>query len=205
MEAVLSHIENGDIPAEVEFVLSNNSKAVALETAHNKKIPVYHISSKTEGSQKACEEKILALVRDHKLDLVILAGYMKKIPPQLVEIMPHKIVNIHPALLPAFGGDGWYGHYIHEGVLKRGCQFTGITIHTVNEHYDEGKIIWQRVLGVKPEDNAESLAKRVLKLEHDSLWRVVDAFARGQLKSEGPNLAGVDSFLHSQVNATVDF
>jgi phosphoribosylglycinamide formyltransferase-1 len=192
--AVLNHILDGSLDVEVAFFLSNNSGSQSLQAAKENGIPAYHVSTKTEGSEEGVETKILELLDVHSPDLLVLGGYMKKVPVQVIKKLPNRIINIHPALLPAFGGTGWYGGRVHEGVIQKGCQYSGITIHVVNEIYDDGAIILQRATEVIPGETAEELAARVLKIEHDSLWRVVDGFARGVLQPSPEKLEGIGEF-----------
>jgi len=194
LQILMDKIQSGELPAELAFVLSNNSKCKALQRARDFGVPTYHVSAVTEGSEAKVEQKILSLVKEHKIDLLVLAGYMKKVPPPLLVQLKNRIVNIHPALLPAFGGEGFYGHKVHAGVLARGAQFTGITVHMVNEHYDEGQILLQCVVAVPEGCTAEELGAKVLKMEHDSFWRVIRAFAVGDIvptESDAPGAAVV--------------
>lgn len=181
LQVLMDKINCGDLPAELSFVLSNNSKCKALARAREFGVPAYHVSAVTAGSEPKAEEKILEIIRSHEIELLVLAGYMKKIPPSLLVQLKNRIVNIHPALLPAFGGEGFYGKKVHEVVLARGAQFTGVTVHMVNEQYDEGQIILQRVISVPVGCTTQELAEKVLIVEHDSLWRVVKAFALGEI------------------------
>ena len=112
------------------------------------------------------QDKFLKELRKHKTDLIVLAGYMKMIEPEVLKEFKNKIINIHPALLPSFGGKGMYGINVHKAVKASGVKVTGITVHFVNENYDEGKIIFQKCCDVKEDDDEFSLQKRVLKLEH---------------------------------------
>ena len=112
-------------------------------------------------------EQILRLLEDHNIDLVVLAGYMKLIPADVVDRYENRIINIHPALLPAFGGKGCYGLNVHKKVINSGVKKTGVTVHYVNRNYDEGHIIAQETVNVFPEDTAQSLAEKVLKIEHE--------------------------------------
>jgi phosphoribosylglycinamide formyltransferase-1 len=178
----MDRIRSGELPADLAFVLSNNGKSPALAKAKAFGAPAYHVSGFTEGGDEKAAARMLSLVAEHSLDLLVLAGYMKKVPEALLARLRNRIVNIHPALLPAFGGAGFYGHKVHEGVIARGCQFSGITIHMVNEAYDEGQIILQRTVPVPPGSTPDSVAEAVLKLEHAFYWQVVRAFAVGEIK-----------------------
>src|SRR5690606_9903013 len=178
----MDRIRSGELPADLAFVLSNNGKSGALAKAKAFGTRAYHVSGFTEGGEKKAEARMLALVAQHSIDLLVLAGYMKKVPDALLAKLRNRIVNIHPALLPAFGGAGYYGSKVHEGVIARGCQYSGITIHMVNEAYDEGRIILQRVVPVPAGSTPESVAASVLKLEHAFYWQVVHAFAVGEIR-----------------------
>lgn len=186
----MDRISSGELPADLAFVLSNNSKCGALAKAKAFGIPAHHVSAVTEGGDGKAASRLAEIVRESAIDLLVLAGYMKLVPASLHALLPNRILNIHPALLPAFGGAGFYGAKVHEAVIARGCQFTGITIHMVNGDYDEGQIILQSVVPVAPGSTAESLAAEVLKLEHSHYWRVVRAFAVGELKPVSGSVPG---------------
>lgn len=182
LQALMDRIRSGDLPADLAFVLSNNGKSGALARARAFGAPAYHVSAFTEGSEEAVLARVLRLIDLHAIDLLVLAGYMKKVPPALLARLKNRIVNIHPALLPAFGGEGFYGSKVHEGVVARGCQYTGLTIHMVNEKYDEGQIVLQRVVPVPRGATPEAVAADVLKGEHAWFWQVVRAFAVGEIR-----------------------
>jgi len=194
MSAVMDKISNGDLSARVEFVLSNNSKSGALQKARGAGVRAYHVSGKTEGGDENVPARMIELLKSHRIDLLVLVGYMKKLPLEVIRRMLHKTINIHPALLPAFGGPGYFGDRIHKAVLERGCQFTGVTVHAVDPDYDEGPIILQRVVPVKPAMRLEELRESVMSIEYDSLWRVIAGFSEGILKSSSDNLAGIPEF-----------
>lgn len=118
-------------------------------------------------------QELLRALDAYDIDLIVLAGFLWLIPAYLVHAYPNKIVNIHPALLPKYGGKGMYGRHVHEAVRAAGEVESGITIHYVNENYDEGSIIYQAAVRLDPEDTAEVIADRVLRLEHGNYWRVV--------------------------------
>jgi phosphoribosylglycinamide formyltransferase-1 len=134
-------------------------------------IPAFHLSALTEGSPEGVENRLLELISQHDIKILVLAGYMKALPVSVIRALPGRVVNIHPALLPAFGGKGMYGSHVHAAVLARGVQWTGVTIHLVTENYDEGPVLRQRVVAVRPGDTPTSLGNRVLAVEHDTLWR----------------------------------
>ncbi len=182
LQAILDRIRAGELPALVAFVVSNNSKSVALEKARAAGVPAYHVSAVSEGGEDKAAARMLTLCDEHRIDLLALAGYMKPVPAPVLTRLKNRVVNIHPALLPAFGGQGFYGHKVHEGVVARGCQYTGVTIHMVNEAYDEGQIILQRIVPVAPGSGPDEVGAEVLKREHAWYWRVLRGFAIGEIR-----------------------
>lgn len=194
--AVMDRVADGSCCLDPILLISNNSLSPALEYAKERGLFAMHMSAKVCGDEQSYCEELIKVLRDHHIELIVLAGYMKSIPNAVLDEWANRVVNIHPALLPAFGGKGWYGHHIHEGVMKRGCQVTGVTIHLANANYDEGEIIWQRQIPVRIGDTPDTLAARVLKVEHDSLWRVLDGFGRHILIPTPKKLDGVDQFLN---------
>ncbi len=146
----------------VSLVVSNNASAGVLEKAS-----AYGVDSRVLAAP-AWEDKhaVLALFDSYGIDAIVLAGYMRLIPGWLIHKYPNKIFNIHPALLPGFGGKGMYGIFVHRAVIQSGAKRTGITIHLVNERYDEGPILFQESIPVYPDDTPERLARRVQRLEH---------------------------------------
>lgn len=182
LQVLIDRIGTGELPAQLAFVLSNNSKSPALAKARAAGAPAYHVSALTEGGEAGAASRMVSLLREHKADLLVLAGYMKPVPDAVLALMKNRVVNIHPALLPAFGGQGYYGHKVHEGVVARGCQFSGLTIHMVNERYDEGQILLQRVVAVPPGSSADQVGALVLKEEHAWYWWVIRGFAEGQIR-----------------------
>ena len=161
--AIWSEISAGNIPAEVCLFITDNPQAKSLEFARSVDISSFALDTKMPGFA----EQILRLLEDHNIDLVVLAGYMKLIPADVVDCYENRIINIHPALLPAFGGKGCYGLNVHKKVINSGVKKTGVTVHYVNRNYDEGHIIAQETVNVFPEDTAQSLAEKVLKIEHE--------------------------------------
>ena len=173
LQALIDRSAQGRLPARIAWVLSNNGGALALDRARRAGIPAFHASAATEGSAQAVESRLLDLIAEHGIRVLVLAGYMKPVPDSVLRALPGRVVNIHPSLLPAFGGKGMYGRHVHEAVLARGVRWSGVTVHLVNEVYDEGTILAQRVVPVLPGDSPESLGARVLSVEHDTLWREV--------------------------------
>lgn len=185
LQILIDRARSGDLGAAIGWVASNNSRSGALERARLAGIPTHHVSTATEGSEEGVARRLASLVQESPIDCLVLAGYMRPLPARLLELLPHRVVNIHPALLPAFGGKGMFGSHIHEAVIRRGAQWTGVTVHLVTENYDEGPILRQRIAPVHPADDAASLGARVLALEHDTLWRVVRDLVQGRIHIEG--------------------
>ncbi|MCU0338875.1 MAG: phosphoribosylglycinamide formyltransferase [Spirosomaceae bacterium] len=155
---------------EVSLILSNNPQAGVIARARKLNIPVVLFDKKTFTET----QKIVELLQNQRIDLVVLAGFMMLIPEPMVQAFPQKMVNIHPALLPKFGGKGMYGHFVHEAVVAAQESESGITIHYVNEHYDEGAIIFQASCSVSSTDTSESVAAKVQVLEHQHYPAVIE-------------------------------
>ena len=160
------HPEDGVEPV---LLVSNKASAGGLTVAAERGIP----SLVVRREEWKDGEELLRALEAYQVDLIVLAGFLWLIPPYLVQAYPRKIVNIHPALLPKYGGKGMYGHHVHEAVKAAGEKESGITIHYVNENYDEGNIIFQAAVRLDPDDTPEQIAARVLRLEHANYWRVV--------------------------------
>jgi len=159
----------GNPNVEVSLVLSNNPKAGVIERARRLHVPVL-LFDRTTFYQT---DRITDLLRRQEIDLIVLAGFMWLVPESLVRAFPQRIVNIHPALLPSYGGKGMYGHFVHEAVVAAGERESGITIHFVNERYDEGAVIFQARCLVEPGDTPEDVARKVQVLEHRHYPEVV--------------------------------
>lgn len=183
-QAILSAIHLGRFPASVSLVVSNNPSAGALEIARAQGIPALHRSVRQFSTQDAFDDDLLAILESHRVDLIALAGYMKKLSPRVISRYRNRIVNIHPALLPAFGGPGMYGIHVHEAVIRSGATTSGATVHIVDEEYDHGLILAQETVRVEADDTPESLAAKVLTLEHQLYPRVLAAFAENRVRIE---------------------
>ena len=160
-EKIFEHFKGHESIA-VRGLLSNNPKAYAITRATNHDIP-YHVFNREEFQEA---KQMLKILEGWDIDAIVLAGFLWLIPEYLIDRYPDRIVNIHPALLPKFGGKGMYGMHVHEAVLASNETETGITIHLVNQRYDEGKIIFQAKCAVEGQDTPESLASKVHRLEH---------------------------------------
>jgi len=185
LQAIIDSVEAGKIDGEIVLVLSNASKAYALERARNHGIPCEFVSKKQAGSTEAFNDVILAKLQAANVDLVVLAGYLPIVGAQIVRAYPHRIINIHPALIPSFCGVGMYGHYVHEAVLAYGAKISGATTHFVDEEVDHGGVIMQKSVPVLEGDTAETLAARVLTVEHEILPETVRLFCADKLGVDG--------------------
>lgn len=161
----------GSKKATISLVVCNKPGAGILQIADNEVIPTLLIEKEPFFQGDA----YIPELKEKGIDLIVLAGFLWKIPPALIKAYPDRIVNIHPALLPQYGGKGMYGHHVHEAVIRNGEQESGITIHYVDELYDHGSIIFQATCPVLPGDSAESLAKRVQLLEHAHFPAVIES------------------------------
>ncbi|MBK9509668.1 MAG: phosphoribosylglycinamide formyltransferase [Cytophagaceae bacterium] len=161
-------IENKEI--EISLILTNNPQAGVIERANRMNIPVVIFNRNTFSKS----DKIVELLKNQGIDWVILAGFLWLIPKNLIESFPEKIINIHPALLPKFGGKGMWGHHVHEAVVTQKEKESGITIHYVNEKYDEGKVIFQAKCTVNETDTADIVAEKVHQLEYEHFPKVIE-------------------------------
>ncbi len=185
-KAIIDAIKHGSIRnAKVVVVISNNSDAGALQIARENGIPGVHLSRKHFSSDESFTTALLQTLRAHRTNLIVLAGYMKKIDPAVIRAFRSRIINIHPALLPAFGGTGMYGMRVHEAVIERKAAVSGATVHVVDEEYDHGQILLQKTVAVDPADTPESLAAKVLKIEHDIYPQAIRLIAEGQITLDG--------------------
>ncbi len=166
MQAIIDQIEAGSLAAEIVLVLSNNSASGALERARKHGLPWQHLSGRHHPEPADLDAAIRQALQDAGAEVIVLAGYMKKIGPETLAAFEGRILNIHPALLPKHGGKGMYGIHPHEAVLEAGDKESGATVHVVNAHYDEGPVLKQRRVPVEPGDTPQSLQERVLREEH---------------------------------------
>ncbi|MCD6112246.1 MAG: phosphoribosylglycinamide formyltransferase [Bacteroidales bacterium] len=154
---------------EIKIILTNNEYAYVIERAKRLNIPCF-IFNKTELKNSNI---VLNKLKEYDIDFIVLAGFLLKIPENILNVFPKKIINIHPALLPKYGGKGMYGKKVHDAVIASGDEYSGITIHYVNKNYDEGDIIFQKKCEVKNNDTPETLAKRVHSLEYNFFPKVI--------------------------------
>ncbi len=159
-QKIIDHFRE-DSSIHIALIVSNKPKAGVLDIAQRENIPAMIIEK-----EKFFADGYVSALKEKKIDWIILAGFLWKVPVSLIEAFPEHIINIHPALLPNYGGKGMYGHFVHEAVIAAGERESGITIHYVDEHFDHGKTIFQAKCSVEPTDTADSLAQKIHELEH---------------------------------------
>lgn len=179
--SIYSQINKGLLNAEIAVVVSNNKESKALEFANKVNIPNYIVSKNNEEDNSVNFERIIKIFSDLEVDLIVLAGFLKKIPVELIKKYKNKIINIHPALLPSFGGKGMYGINVHNAVFNSSAKVSGATVHFVDEIYDNGKIIDQRAVDIKDVKSADEIAARVLKIEHELFPEVIKKFVENKI------------------------
>jgi phosphoribosylglycinamide formyltransferase 1 len=165
--------------ANIALIVTNNAKAAVLHIATQNNIPLEIIVVK-DKTERELSTAYLDILTKHNIDFVVLAGYLKKIPVDVIKAFPQKIINIHPALLPAYGGAGMYGIRTHEAVVNAGEKQTGITIHYVDQVYDHGEIIFQASCNLEGGETAESLSVKVLALEHEHFSKIIASVVSSQ-------------------------
>lgn len=164
--AINESIKNSRLKSKIKVVISSNGTAGGLEYAHSEGIETAVLQRNDFADSQAFADAQLKLLSDHQVDLIVLAGYMKKLALPVVRKYKDRILNIHPALLPDFGGKGMYGMFVHQAVIQSGVKKSGATVHLVDEIYDNGKIILQQSVEIEADDTAEMLQKKVLLVEH---------------------------------------
>jgi phosphoribosylglycinamide formyltransferase-1 len=165
MRAIVRAIESGDLDARAEVVISNNADAAALVFAREHGVRATHIDAAKSGAGAAADAAIRAALTDANADLIVLSGYLRMVGPLTLERFRGRILNVHPALLPKFGGKGMYGRFVHAAVLAAGETESGASVHVVDEVYDHGPVISQKTVPVTPGDTAETLAARIVAIE----------------------------------------
>jgi len=185
-QALLDRRASGDLKS-VDFALmiGNNSSAKAFDRARDSGISTMHMAPSHFVDEDAYAKRLGDALTEAGTELIVLAGYMKKLPSPIVRQYQNRIINIHPGLLPAFGGKGMYGINVHRAVLEYGAKLSGITVHFVDEEYDHGPVILQKSVPVLDGDDEHTLAARVLEAEHGNYWRAVEAVASGGVRVDG--------------------
>lgn len=177
MQNLAQRIADGRLRAEIAVVIASNDKAEGLQRAAELKLPNFVVPRKAYDNTEEFSKQVFNLVRDADADLVCLCGFLSLL--QIPDAFADRVLNIHPALLPAFGGAGMYGKHVHEAVLKSGCKETGCTVHFADQSYDTGPIILQRTCPVLPDDTPDSLAARVFEQECEAYPEAIRLIAEG--------------------------
>jgi phosphoribosylglycinamide formyltransferase-1 len=186
LQAILDAIDRGSITnAAIDVVISNNAGAYALERAKNHGIDALCISPKSFDSREEFNHALTETIKSRGIDLVVLAGYLVILPPELIRAYPNRIINIHPSLIPSFCGKGFYGLKVHEEALRRGVKVTGATCHFVDEGTDTGPIILQKAVDIQPDDTPETLQRRVMEqAEWLIMPHAIDLIANDRVRVE---------------------
>lgn len=184
-QAILDAIAEGTLDATAVCLVADRPGCGALKRADAADLPTHVIAPRSHADAPAFGQALLEALQAHEATFVALAGYLSKIPPVVVEAFKHRMLNVHPALLPAFGGRGMYGSHVHEAVLAYGVRWTGVTIHVVDEHYDHGPVVLQEPVPVYPDDTPESLARRIHPVEHRLYPHALQRFAAGEVHIDG--------------------
>lgn len=165
----------GNRDISIPLIISNKKDAYVHERAKGLGIPSYCFSR----AQFSEVDEVLDLLKEYRIDVIVLAGFLLLVPEKIIKAFPDRVVNIHPALLPKYGGKGMYGHHVHEAVIAAGEQESGITIHLVNEKYDDGRYLFQARCTLTPEDTPETLAQKIHLLEYEHFPKVVEQLSLG--------------------------
>lgn len=179
-QAIVNACQQGRVQANVALLICNNSDAPVMARARKSGVATVHLSSLTHPSSGVLDEAMNNHLADENIDLVVLAGYMKKLGPRVLEAYRDRIINVHPSLLPRHGGPGFYGSRVHKAVIESGDSETGATVHLVNDDYDMGKALLQEKITVKVDDTPDSLAERLHPIEHKLLIEVIQQYATGK-------------------------
>jgi phosphoribosylglycinamide formyltransferase-1 len=184
LQAIIDKSKNGQIPVRVAVVISDRN-AFALRRARDHNIPAYIVKPGEYDSQREYEQQMVDILKKHGSELVVLSGFMKILSPHFIDSFKGRIINIHPSLIPAFCGKGFYGMKVHEAVIDYGVKITGATVHFVDENVDSGPIIIQKAVAVEDSDTPETIAQKVHEIEHEILPEALKLFAQGKLKVIG--------------------
>ncbi|MGO8674073.1 MAG: phosphoribosylglycinamide formyltransferase [Capsulimonadaceae bacterium] len=200
MEAIARACADGRIDGEIVLVVGNYADSPALALAESLGLRALTIRSPrldaVDGAEESYGARLAQALLDERVDLVCLAGYIRKLPRAVTTAFAGRVMNIHNGLLPSFGGKGMYGMNVHQAVLDYGAKISGCTVHFVDDAYDNGPIILQRVAPVDETDTAATLAARVLKLEHEAYPTAVALFAANRLRVEGRRVLTVEPTVH---------
>ncbi len=181
---IIKKHEDGFLKSEVAVVISDH-QCKAVESSRAAGIRTEVLDPKSYADEVEFGKSVLATLREHNTDFIVLAGFLKKIPNVVVESFKNRIINIHPALLPSFGGKGMYGMKVHEAVIDYGCKVSGATVHIVDAEYDHGAVVLQKCVSVDSAETAESLASKIHQLEYELLPGAIKLFEENRVRIEG--------------------
>jgi phosphoribosylglycinamide formyltransferase 1 len=182
LQALIDACKEGRLAARILLVVSSRSDAYGIERAHREGIATFVHKAKNYATPEEAAQALLGILEKYEIEYIALAGYMKLVPVEIIRKYNRRIVNIHPALLPKYGGKGMYGHFVHEAVLASGDKESGATVHIVDEIYDNGRILLQKKVPVYNNDTPDSLAERVLEVEHEIYSQALDNLIKGNIK-----------------------
>jgi phosphoribosylglycinamide formyltransferase-1 len=185
LRSIINSRKSKRISSKVSLVISNNSNSGALALARKHGIPTFHLSEKRFESKKSFDKALLRLLYRYKIDMIILAGYMKLVRPAIIRKFRNRILNIHPALLPFFGGKGMYGMKVHQAVIESGSKITGATVHIIDEKFDHGPVVTQKAVRVSDDDTPETLQRKVQKVEHKLYPEAIKLFETSEFSIKG--------------------
>ncbi len=180
LQSLIDASRDGRLSAEIVLVVSSKKNAYGLQRAAEADIDTFVYRTKDYPSKEDAERDLIGVLEEYNIEYIALAGYLKLLPAAVVKKYENRVTNIHPALLPKYGGEGMYGHYVHEAVLASGDKESGASVHLVDEIYDHGKILIQEKVPVLKDDTAESLAARVLEVEHRIYPRALENLIHGK-------------------------
>ena len=196
-EAIIRAVESGQLNAQVSLIISDKENAGVLERASNHGITARTLHPASYASPDTYLEALFALLDEQEINFIVLAGYLKKIPSPLVDRFQGRMTNIHPSLLPSFGGPGMYGRHVHRAVRERGVRWTGATVHFVDHQYDTGPILLQKTVPVHQDDTPDDIAQRVLNVEHQIYPEALQLIAEGRVTIEGHRVFIAPQIPHS--------
>ena len=182
LQSIIDNIENGSINGKIEVVISNKCDAYGLERARQHNIDAVFVNQREYDDIETYNDAIIKELKNHDVELVVLAGYLKILSSNFIETYRNKIINIHPSLIPSFCGKGYYGLKVHEAAIDYGVKLSGATVHFVDENADTGPIIIQESVNVEFDDTAETLQKKILKIEHKILPLAVKYYCENRIE-----------------------
>jgi phosphoribosylglycinamide formyltransferase 1 len=185
LKAIFKKIQEGYLSCKIAVLISDNDKAGALEFANENRINTFIVKPKEFQIPEAFGKRLIAILTEHQIDYVLLAGYLKKIPDNVIDHFENRMLNIHPALLPSFGGNGMYGIRVHQAVYDSGAQVSGVTVHFVDKEYDAGPILLQKAVNISECTSPEAIAEKVLAMEHQVYSQAVKILLEKDIRIQG--------------------